>query len=421
MHVMINALGSSGDVNPFIPLAARLQQDGHQVDFIANPNFEERIKRQGLRFLPLGTQEDYQTALSNPDLFKLEKAFAVTWKLAVQAAKINYDLILKHQTRQNTLLIGSTLALGARLAQEKLGLPFVSVHLAPTLMLSGHDMPQSPTFPLPSWTPPAIKSAFIRFLERVLLDPICLSSLNSLRAELELPPLPGRVFTKWIHSSDLVIGAFPEWFSGAQPDWPPRACASGFSLYTSAFDPPLSEELEQFLDGGTAPLVVTAGTAMAYAAPFLSMGMKAARATGNRAVLVCDFENQVDTGCDPDLLHVRYANFQALFKRAALVVHHGGIGTGAMSLACGTPQLIVPFAHDQFDNAMRFERLGVARMVRRCHDLNEWCASIRKLVGADSLKAASEFANRLTGQPAGADLIVKIINERMNPVSGRFE
>lgn len=43
----------------------------------------------------------------------------------------------------------------------------------------------------------------------------------------------------------------------------------------------------------------------------------------------------------------------------AALVHHGGIGTTAQALAAGIPQLVMPLAHDQFDNAARVKRLGV--------------------------------------------------------------
>lgn len=52
--------------------------------------------------------------------------------------------------------------------------------------------------------------------------------------------------------------------------------------------------------------------------------------------------------------------FASLLPRVAAVVHHGGIGTTADAFRAGTPQLIVPFAYDQFDNGLRAKRLGVA-------------------------------------------------------------
>jgi len=45
-------------------------------------------------------------------------------------------------------------------------------------------------------------------------------------------------------------------------------------------------------------------------------------------------------------------------------VHHGGIGTASQAFAAGIPQLITPFAHDQFDNAARVESLGCGVQMR---------------------------------------------------------
>ena len=40
-------------------------------------------------------------------------------------------------------------------------------------------------------------------------------------------------------------------------------------------------------------------------------------------------------------------------------MHHGGIGSTAQGLAAGVPQLLMPLAHDQFDNAARLKQFGV--------------------------------------------------------------
>jgi len=59
--------------------------------------------------------------------------------------------------------------------------------------------------------------------------------------------------------------------------------------------------------------------------------------------------------------HVDFVPFRWLLKRSAMLVHHGGIGSMSQALAAGVPQVIMPMAHDQFDNAARVERLGVGR------------------------------------------------------------
>jgi UDP:flavonoid glycosyltransferase YjiC (YdhE family) len=60
-----------------------------------------------------------------------------------------------------------------------------------------------------------------------------------------------------------------------------------------------------------------------------------------------------------------YAPYSALFPRAALVVHQGGVGTTAQCLRAGKPMLIMPYSHDQPDNARRMMRLKVARVIQR--------------------------------------------------------
>jgi len=54
---------------------------------------------------------------------------------------------------------------------------------------------------------------------------------------------------------------------------------------------------------------------------------------------------------------------RGLLARAAAIVHHGGVGTTAEAMRAGLPQVLVPFAHDQFDNAARVEALGVGRSI----------------------------------------------------------
>jgi len=52
-----------------------------------------------------------------------------------------------------------------------------------------------------------------------------------------------------------------------------------------------------------------------------------------------------------------------VFPRAAAVVHQAGIGTLAQAMRAGRPQLLVPVAFDQPDNAHRAAALGIARVI----------------------------------------------------------
>ena len=54
-----------------------------------------------------------------------------------------------------------------------------------------------------------------------------------------------------------------------------------------------------------------------------------------------------------------------MLPRAAALVHHGGIGTTSQALAAGCPQLIMPMAHDQRDNAHHVADLRAGDWIKR--------------------------------------------------------
>ncbi len=93
----------------------------------------------------------------------------------------------------------------------------------------------------------------------------------------------------------------------------------------------------------------------------------AAKKLGYRAVLLTgeDKRNRPKSLLSENIAAFSYAPYSELFPRAAAIVHQGGIGTTAQALRSGHPMLVMPYSHDQPDNAARSERLGVARTIDR--------------------------------------------------------
>ena len=110
-------------------------------------------------------------------------------------------------------------------------------------------------------------------------------------------------------------------------------------------------------------------------------------------------------------MHVPYAPFSALMPRLRALVHHGGIGTSAQALAAGIPQLVVPFAHDQFDNAARLRRLGVADTLRPAATVADWLAAVRGLFDAPGRAVALQgCAERMaTATPAAHRIADRLV------------
>jgi len=120
--------------------------------------------------------------------------------------------------------------------------------------------------------------------------------------------------------------------------------------------------------------------------------------------LFVDLREQLPAVLPAGALHVSHAPFSALLPRLSALVHHGGIGTSAQALAAGIPQLVVPFAHDQFDNAARLHRLGVAVRLRTQAPAAEWRDALQGLLEAPGRTAALRCnAARMTAEgPAAA-------------------
>jgi UDP:flavonoid glycosyltransferase YjiC (YdhE family) len=188
-----------------------------------------------------------------------------------------------------------------------------------------------------------------------------------LRQELGLPPGRNPIF-EGQHSPLLTLAFWWEEFGRPQPDWPKSARVVGFPYYDRKEGQGMPPELEAFLQSGSPPLVFTLGSAAVMdAGDFFEVSIRGALRANRRAVLLTGPEghNPLPNPLPKGIIAVPYAPYSELFFRACAIVHSGGVGTTAQALRAGRPQLIVPFSHDQFDNAARVARLGAGRVMPR--------------------------------------------------------
>lgn len=401
MHFLLSALGSAGDVYPFIAIGQALQVRGHEVVLLASPWFRERIEAAGLGFAGIGELADYERIVASPDLWRPTRAFALLVRELLAGLPVACEAARAH-VRPDTVLVGSTLAWHLRLLQEELGNPAVTVHLSPMCIFSGDAPPRLPgLFPLDA-LPPAGARWLMRTVEAVFLDPLVAPRLDRIRARMALPPVR-RVMSRWLHAPDRVIAAWPDWFAPPQPDWPSQVRISGFPMLArpraDAWEPALAR-LEAFLAEGPAPVGITPGSAMAHGRLFLRRALAACRTLGRRAVVITPYADQLPSPLPPGCLHLDYLPFEQLVPRLAALVHHGGVGTCAQALAAGVPQLVCAFAHDQFDNAARLERLGVGRRVALHAPQGPWTQALEALGGNPMVaESCGEMAARMMASP----------------------
>jgi rhamnosyltransferase subunit B len=397
MHFLVSALGSAGDVLPFIPIAQALQARGHTVRMIALAPFEDRVAEAGIAFTPLGTAEDYTRLVIRPELWHPRRGARLLLDELLRRLPEAHAVTAACVHPGETVLVGSTLSWGMRLVQEQRGLPGATVHLSPFLLASATCPPVLPGGADLAWMPAGLVRVLQQVAERFVLDRWIAPGLDGVRAGLGLPAVRS-VWSRWMHSPDLVLGAWPAWFAPPQPDWPAQAQATGFPRFDEG-GAALDAGLEAFLDAGPPPVGITPGSAMAHGGALFARALAACQALGQRVVLVSPYREALPRPLPAGVHHVAWAPFGRLLPRLAAMVHHGGIGTSAQALAAGIPQLVVPFAHDQFDNAARLHRLGVAAVEDPAAPLARWVGTLRRLIGgAETADAARRLAQRMAAE-----------------------
>lgn len=407
MQFFLVPLGSHGDVHPFVAMGRELRGRGHGVTVFTFHHFQAMVERAGLPFVALGKAGEFEEAIDNPDLWHPRRALGVILRgLILRGMRETYQTLQVHREKAAAapVVVAPASAFGARILAERHRLPLATVNLQPLTLPSQHQMPVLPNL---TWLPRRtrwLNRTILWAADRLVGDPILARETNAFRGELGLPPVR-RLVTQWCLSPDLILGLWPDWFGPPLPDWPAQVRLTGFPLYDEAESHPLAAELEAFLAAGPPPLVFTLGSAQKHGDWFFQTSLKASEQLGQRALLLARFAEQIPAHLPPTVKHVTYAPFSRLLPRSGGLIHHGGIGTTAQALAAGLPQLVVPLAHDQFDNADRVHRLGVGHWLPpRSYTVRRASAMLARLLADETIRqTAATVRGRFAGtQPLTA-------------------
>jgi rhamnosyltransferase subunit B len=370
LRIIFSNIGTLGDINPLIAIALELKRRGH-VPVMALPAvYESRIKPLGLEFHPVRPDIDPNNNLLVEMIYDVNRGTETGLReFLFPALRQTYDDLLAAATmpaRADLLLLGE-LNYAGPLVAEVTGIPWASYVLAPLSFFSAFDPPVLPPYPRLARADKAVPGfgrvikRLARFVSRKWPQPI-----YDLRRELGLPRGANPLFDAK-HSPHLVLALFSRVLGVEQKDWPPNTVIAGFCFYDAdAGNAALPPKLSEFLAAGEPPLVFTLGSAAVLAAgKFYEHSAQVAMRMGARAVLLIgsDPRNRPQARLPESICVEEYAPYSVLFPKAAMVVHQGGVGTTAQCLRAGKPMLIMPYSHDQPDNARRMRRLGVARSI----------------------------------------------------------
>lgn len=389
MRVLLVAMGSMGDTFPFLSLGKRMMERGHEVTLVASGYFKQRIESEGMRFRESWSEEEYRTFVRNQATWSDREGLRAMADIVENMTERVYAVLAQEYVRGETVAAAQGYAFGARIAQEKLGLPLATVHLQPMWFRSIYDPPG-----LPNWFP----RFFPRMIDRLIdfaVDYRLARPTNRYRTELGLAPKAKRVMKGWWNSPQLVMGFFPDWFNPPQPDWPPNVVLPGFPIYKgsgSSFD---MTEVDAFLAAGDPPLVFSQSS-ITTDTEYFAVSARAAVALGRRAVFLVAHPEQVPDCLPGEVRCYSFVPLEKLLPHAAAHIHHGGIGTIGHTLEAGIPQLTVPMVYDQPDNAQRLHRLGVSVMLKRkAYTVEAVARGLAELLGSRAVaERCRDFAAR---------------------------
>ncbi len=362
-RVVLACFGSYGDLFPYLAIAARLKALGHVPVVTSCAYYEPLVKNEGFEFRPL--RPDVQP--NDQDLLKRvmdpqRGSEIIVRELVAPAIRDSYEDIVAASEGAD-LIVSHPITFGAPMAAERLQLPWVATVLAPLSFFSVHDFPVVPNAPqaivlrhLGPWT-----GRLIMKMARKITAP-WVAPVRAFRASLGLPP-SGDPLYEGQFSPHGNLALFSRLLGAEQRDWPAKTRVTGFPFFNRAI--PMPAELSAFLDAGEPPLVFTLGSAAVSAAGnFYDESAKAAAALNRRAVLLVGrHPENIPKQLPSTIIAIDSAPHDQLFPRAAAVIHQGGVGTTGQAMRSGRPELVVPHAHDQPDNAFRVKNLGIGRVL----------------------------------------------------------
>jgi rhamnosyltransferase subunit B len=374
-RIVITSIGSLGDIYPYLALARRLMDRGHEAIFATSAYYRPLIEGEGVAFRPVRPDIDPEDRAMIRRVMEPKRGAEILIREGLLPHLRHAYADLTAAAHGADLLVTHPITFAGPLVAERHQIPWVSTVLAPMSFFSVYDLPVFPHLP---WLArlyrarPGLSRALMhvgRWMTRSWTAPI-----RQLRDELELPAR-GHPLHEGQFAPGLTLALFSRVLADPQPDWPPHTRVTGFVFY----DGPnrLPPEVEQFLAAGPAPLVFTLGSSVVSAAGrFYQESVEAVRRLGCRAVLLVgtDPQNLPAEPLPEGVLAVPYAPHGSLFPRTQAIIHQGGIGTTAQALRAGHPMLVVPHAYDQPDNASRAVKLGVARTLSPKHYMATWVA-----------------------------------------------
>lgn len=427
LNIVIQIIGSRGDVQPFVALTKVLQAAPyhHRVRIATHAAFKEFVEENGVEFFCIGGDPAELMAymVRNPGLMpgvetlksgevqKRRRAMAQMlegeWKSCVEAGD---GMGGRGEPFVADAIIANPPSFGHIHCAERLG---VRLHIMFTMPWSAT---QAFPHPLANISSSNMDIPMTNYLSYILVEMMTWQGLGDVVNRFRQKVLGiDAVSTMWAPTiiQRLKIPHTYCWSPALIPkpqDWGEHIDVSGFYFLSLSSSYQSPADLQQFLDAGPPPVYIGFGSIVVDDPNGLTtMILEAIKLAGVRAIVSKGWGGLGSNSLDipENVFLLGNCPHDWLFKHVSAVVHHGGAGTTAIGLTMGCPTVIVPFFGDQpFWGAMVQKRgVGPAPIPFKELTAQNLAAAIKEALLPDTkqkAKALSEAILHETGVVNGA-------------------
>lgn len=416
MRIDILAIGSRGDVQPYVALGLGLRAAGHRVRLVTLGGFEEFVRTRGLDHLAIAEtpQEIANTAAGREWIRQRTTVLGFLRGFVRVADSLIEEGMARYWRgcRDVEALIVSPMGLlvGDHIA-ERLRLPLLLAQPAPPGLRTRYDWDGSKN--LGTIVRGGIKGLVHAAFHFVIWSQVRRST-NAARVKiLDLPSLALTAPFKTSKRQTPLLGGYSPAVAPKLPDWGDWVHVTGYWFLDDLPGWAPSVELADFLDSGPPPVFIGFGsTPFPRPEETTDVVTRAVTRTGCRAIVVAGGTGMATGRLGPDVLSVDSVPHSWLFPRVRAAVHHGGAGVTGAALRAGLPSVVVPVFADQPFWGSRVFQLGVGPRPIPALQLTaeNLAAAIQATAGGEMQRRAAALGAQIRSEN-GIARAVEIVNQ----------
>lgn len=351
MRVLLSTIGSRGDVQPLVALAKQLKALGQETRLCAPPDLREWVEGFGVPFVPIGPEVRSTAKVSRPSAAAAPPTLEQVRQMMAGTVATQFATIPAAAEGCDVIVGANALQVAAPSIAEVMGIPYVFTAYCPVTLPSPHHAPPA----VMAWKPldPTVGNLALWAEDAARWSESWGPALNAERAARGLSSVAdvrSHILTNqpWL-AADPVLAPWP---------LPSQVNVFQPGAWILPDERPLAAEIESFLAAGEPPIYFGFGSVRAPQ-DLGRTAIESARALKRRAIVLRGWADVTVDDDHDDCLSIGEVNQQALFKRVAAVVHHGGAGTTTAATRAGVPQVVIPQHYDQPYWARRVAELGI--------------------------------------------------------------